>query len=79
MEFLSLAADFIDCRLLKAYVLKAQLTITCSKSIIKALEQGINYAQSKQQKHRDDVTAVVLMSLHLTLNMFHAPYLCFYY
>ena len=46
MEFLSLKADFIDCRLLKTYVLKAQVTITCSKSIIKALEQVVNYVQS---------------------------------
>ena len=46
VEFLSLEAGFIDCCLLKAYVLKAQLIITCSKSIIKALEQGVNYAQS---------------------------------
>ena len=38
MEFLSLEVDFIDCRLLKAYVLKAQLTIIYSDSIIKALE-----------------------------------------
>ena len=43
MEFLSLKTNYIDCRLLKAYVLKAQLTITCSKSIIKALEQGIMF------------------------------------
>ena len=78
MEFLSLKADFIDCRLLKAYVLKARLTITCSESIIKSLEQGVNYVQSKQQKHRDDVTVIVLMSLYLTLNMFHALHLCFY-
>ena len=46
MEFLSLEADFIDWCLLKAYVLKAQITIPCSKSIIKALEQGVNYIQS---------------------------------
>ena len=43
MEFLSLKTNYIDCRFLKAYVLKAQLTITCSKSIIKALEQGIMF------------------------------------
>ena len=42
MKFLSLEADLIDCRLLKAYIVKAQLTITCSKSIIKALEQYAN-------------------------------------
>ena len=60
MEVLSLKADFIDCRLLKAYALKAQLTITSSKSIIKALE-GVNYVQ---QKHRDNVTVVVQMSLY---------------
>ena len=46
MELLSLEADFIDSRLLKVYVVKSQITITCSKSIIKALEQGVNYAQS---------------------------------
>ena len=37
---------YIDCCLIKAYVLKAQLTITRSKVIIKALEQGVNYVQS---------------------------------
>ena len=79
IEFLSLEADFIDCHLLKAYILKAQLTIACSESTMKALEQGVNYVQSKQQKHRYDVTVVVQMSLYLTLNMFHALYLCFYY
>ena len=46
MEFLSLKTNHIDCCLLKAYVLKAQLTITFSKSIIKAVEQGVNYVQS---------------------------------
>ena len=46
MELLSLEADFIDSRLLKAYVVKSQITITWSKSIIKALEQGVNYAES---------------------------------
>ena len=44
--FLSLKENFIDCRLLKTYVLKAQLTVTCSKPIIKALEQVVNYVQS---------------------------------
>lgn len=40
--------------------LKAQLTITSIKSIIKALEQGANCVQSwQQQNHGDDVTAVV--------------------
>ena len=42
MEFLSLKTNHIDCRLLKSYVLKAQITITCSKSIIKVLEQSVN-------------------------------------
>ena len=54
MEFLSLKADFIDCRLLKAYVknhmLKAHVKSTAHnylfKKIIKALEQGVNYVQS---------------------------------
>ena len=68
-EFFSLKTNYIDCRLLKAYTLKAQLTITCSKSIIKALEQGVNYVQNKQQKHRDEVSVVVQKSLYLTLNM----------
>ena len=46
MERLSVKTDFIDFCLLKAYALKAQLTITSSKLIIKALEQGVNYVQS---------------------------------
>ena len=71
MEFLSLKTNYTDCHFLKAYILKAQLTITCSKSTIKALEQGVNYIQNKQQKHRrGDVSVVVQMSLYLTLNMF---------
>ena len=78
MEFFSLEADFIDCRFSKADVLKAELTITCSKAIIKTLEQGVNYVQSKQQKPRSDVTVIVLMPLYLTLNMFHALHLCFF-
>ena len=69
MEFLPLEADLIDCHLLKAYVLKAQLTITCSKSTKKALEQVANHVQSKKQKHQDDITVVVLISSYLTLNM----------
>ena len=56
MEFLSLKADFIDCRLLKAYVVKAQLTVTWSKLIMKTLGQGVNYIQSYRQKHRDNVS-----------------------
>ena len=46
MKFLSVEADFIDSRFLKAYVLKAQLIITCSKSIVKVLQQGVYYVQS---------------------------------
>ena len=46
MEFVSLKTNSIDCRLIKAYVIKAELTIACSKSIIKALEQYVNYVQS---------------------------------
>ena len=46
IEFLSLKAGFIDCRLLKTYVLKAQLTIICPKSIAKVPEQVVNYVQS---------------------------------
>ena len=69
MEFLPLEAYLIDCHLLKAYVLKAHLTITCSKSTKKALEQVANHVQSKKQKHQDNVTVVVLISSYLTLNM----------
>ena len=46
MEFLLLKADFIGSRLSKTCVLKAELTITCLKSIIKVLEQVVNYVQS---------------------------------
>ena len=88
MEFLSLEADFIDCRLLKTYVLKVQLTITCSRSIIKALEQGVNYVMVKVNNKNigttscsrsdvfifnfEHVSCLVLMFLLLIFN----KYLC---
>ena len=43
----------------------SQPAFTCSKLIIKTLEQGVKYVQVN---HKDDI---VLVSLLLTLNIFH--------
>ena len=43
IELFSLEAYFIDYPVLKTYVLKTHLTISCSKSIIKVLKQDVNY------------------------------------
>ena len=48
-----------------------QSAITCSKWTIETLEQGVKYVQSQQWRHQNDATGVVLVSLLLTLNIFH--------
>ena len=53
------------------FIGNAKLTITCSKLTIETLEQGVKYFQSQQSRHQNDASGVVLMSLLLTLNMFH--------
>ena len=45
---------------------------TLLKLTIETLEQGMKYVQSWQSRHKDDVIGVVLVSLLLTLNIFHA-------
>ena len=51
--------------------LHVQLTFTCSNSAIETLEKGVRYVQSKQQKHQNGATVVVLVFLFLTFNIFH--------
>ena len=46
-----------------------QLTFTCSKLTIETQEKGMKYVQSQQQKHQNDVNAVVFFFLLLTLNI----------
>ena len=46
-----------------------QPAFTCSKLTIKPLEQGVKYVQT---------TGAVLVSLLLTLNIFHTLFYCFY-
>ena len=46
-------------------LLITQITFTCSKSTIESLEKGVKYIQS------DFASGVVLVSLLLTLNIFH--------
>ena len=50
----------------------SQLAFTFSKSTLKALEKGVRYVQSYQQKHQDGVIDVVLVFLLLTLTIFHS-------
>ena len=45
--------------------------ITCSKSTIKTVEQGVKYVQIKQKRQQNDTTGIVLVSLLFTLNIFH--------
>ena len=57
-------------------LLASQMAITYSK-LIETLEQGVKYVQSQQYedilwRHQDDAIGVVLVSLLLTLNIFHA-------
>ena len=44
--------------------------ITCSKSTIEILEQGLKYVQSYQERQQNDITAVILKPYLLTLNIF---------
>ena len=58
-------------------LLASQMAITYSKLTIETLEQGVTYVQSQQYedilwRHQDDAIGVVLVSLLLTLNIFHA-------
>ena len=45
--------------------------ITCSKSIIKMLEQGLKYVQSSHKRHQNDNIGVVIEPYLLTLNILH--------
>ena len=51
---------------------------TCSKSAIETLAIGVEYAQSEQKRHQNDIIDIVLVFLLLTLNMFHIFFLCLY-
>ena len=49
-----------------------QSAITCSQLTIETLEQVLTYVQSSQKKtHQNDVNDIGLVSLLLTLNIFH--------
>ena len=48
-----------------------QSAITCSKLTVKTVEQSVKYVQSQQQRYANDV---VLLSLLLTLNVFHSVF-----
>ena len=52
-----------------------QSAFTCSKLTIETLEQGLKYVQ----RHHTSVIDIVLLSLLLTLNLFHIFSCCFYY
>ena len=49
----------------------SQPTITYLKLTIETLEQGVKYVHSKQLRHEKDAIGIVLVSLLLTLNIFH--------
>ena len=54
------------------YAVNTQPVFTCSKLAVEKLEQGVKYVQNWQWKHQNnDAIGVVLMSLLLTLNIFH--------
>ena len=55
-----------------------KLTFTCSKSTIETLEKGVKYVQKNTKKYQNDAIDVVLMSLLLTLNIFHTFFYCFH-
>ena len=44
---------------------------SCSKLTIETLEQGVKYIKSSQYRHQNDGNGVILVSLLLTLNIFH--------
>ena len=50
------------------------LTNTRTKSTIETLEKEGRYIQSQQQRDQIDVVEVVLVSLLLTLNIFHTSF-----
>ena len=47
-------------------------------SAIEAPEQCVKYVQSEQQRHQNDVSDLFVVSLALTLNLFHIFCQCFY-
>ena len=68
---------------IKLYVKKRQrsefrkLLETIYKSI-ETLEKGMKYVQSEQYRHQNDVSDIVLVSLLLTLNIFHTFFSVFF-
>ena len=49
-----------------------QQVSTCSKSAIEeTLEKGVKYVQNKHWTYQDDASDVALVTLLLTLNLFH--------
>ena len=57
----------------------SQPAFTCSKLTIETLEQGVKYVHNKvNNKDTRTTLSVVLVSLLLTLNIFHTLLYCFY-
>ena len=56
------------------HVLQAsiQCAFTCSKSATETVEQSMKSVQSQEQRHQNNVNNVIVMSLLLILNRFHA-------
>ena len=54
-----------------------QAGITCSNSRAEAPQKIVNSFQSQQERHENDINNVVLLSLWLTLNIFHLLFWCF--
>ena len=48
-----------------------QSAFTCSKLTVEILEQGVNMFKVKQQRHQNNPNGIVLVSLLLTLKIFH--------
>ena len=51
--------------------------MTCSKSTIAVLEQGVKYVQSQKERPQSNIIDVVLEPKLLTLTMFHTFLYCF--
>ena len=49
----------------------SQPAFSCSKLTAESLEQGVKYIQSQQERHPYGANDIVLVSLFLTLNIFH--------
>ena len=53
--------------------------IFCSKLTVEALKKGVQYVQSYELRHQNDVNVILLVSLFLILSIFHTLLLCCYF